>query len=75
MGGKIYWVNLFKLAAVKTMSWSYDDELPKETVTMEFGGLQIHYTPQKADGFPGDPIAGGWNRVRNVQDTTPEPIN
>ena len=48
--GLIYLVFNFKLVAVKTFSWSYDDESPKETVTFEFGGLQIHYSQQKADG-------------------------
>src|SRR3954454_3582922 len=36
--GRIYLVFRFKLVAVKTISWSYDDESPKETVTFEYGG-------------------------------------
>jgi len=74
MAGKIYLVFRFKLVAVKTISWSYDDESPKEAMTFEYGGLQIHYTPQKPDGSPGEIVAGGWNQVRNVQDTTADPI-
>jgi type VI protein secretion system component Hcp len=68
--GAIYLVFIFKLVAVKTISWSYDDESPKETVTFEYGGLQVHYSPQKPDGSFSAVIAGGWNRVRNVSDTS-----
>jgi type VI protein secretion system component Hcp len=74
MSGKVYLVFRFKLVAVKTISWSYDDESPKEAMTFEYGGLQIHYTPQKPDGSPDKIMAGGWNRVKNVQDTTADPI-
>jgi len=66
--GQVYCVFLFKLVAVKTISWSYDDESPKETTTFEYGGLQVHYAPQNADGTMGSVIPGGWNRVKNVSD-------
>lgn len=59
----------FKLVAVKTISWSHDDESPKETVTFEYGGLQVHYVQQNADGTFNADVPGGWNRVKNVQDT------
>jgi len=64
----------FKLVAVKTISWAHDDEAPKETITFEYGGLQVRYNQQDPSGamtggkagiFP-----GGWNRVTNKQDTT-----
>jgi type VI secretion system secreted protein Hcp len=60
----------FKLVAVKTISWSHDDESPKEEVTLEYGGLQVRYLQQNADGSFAPAQVGGWNRVRNVQDTT-----
>jgi len=60
----------FKLVAVKTISWSHDDESPKETVTFEYGGLQIHYCAQNPDGSLMAEQIGGWNRVTNVQDHT-----
>jgi len=60
----------FKLVAVKTISWSHDDESPKETVTFEYGGLQIHYCAQNPDGTLLPEKIGGWNRVTNVQDHT-----
>ena len=66
--GIIYLVFRFKLVAVKTISWSYDDESPKETVTFEYGGLQVFYSPQNPDGSLGSQIPGGWNRVKNIQD-------
>lgn len=69
-GGVIYLQYVFKLVAVKTMSWSYDDQSPKETVSFDYGGLQIFYAAQQADGKLGSPVAGGWNRVKNVSDTT-----
>ena len=65
----------FKLVAIKTISYSHDDERPKETLTFEYGGLQIRYTQQNPDGsmMPGY-IKSGWNRVKNVSDTLPTPI-
>ena len=68
--GVIYLRFDFKLVAVKTVSWSYDDEAPKETVTFEYGGLMVNYSQQNPAGDMMTPVAGGWNRVRNVQDTT-----
>lgn len=74
MSGQVYLVFLFKLVAVKTISWSYDDESPKETTTFEYGGLQIWYTPQKPDGKPDVEAKGGWNRVKNIKDQDQNPI-
>ncbi len=56
----------FKLVAVKTISWAHDDEAPKETVTFEYGGLNIQYYQQQPDGKPYPPTPGGWNRVKNI---------
>jgi type VI secretion system secreted protein Hcp len=64
----------FKLVAVKTISWSHDDEAPKETVTFEYGGMLIRYCQQNADGSLMAAIPGGWNRVNNKQDHTTNPI-
>lgn len=66
--GIIYLVFVFRLVAVKTIGWSYDDEAPKETTTFEYGGLQVHYAPQKPDGTLDAIVAGGWNRVRNIKE-------
>jgi type VI secretion system secreted protein Hcp len=64
--GQIFLRFDFKLVAVKTISWSHDDESPKETVTFEYGAMQINYAPQLASGKLTTAIPGGWNRVRNV---------
>lgn len=64
----------FKLVAAKTISWSHDEELPKETLTFEYGGLQIHYCAQNPDGSLMAEKIGGWNRVKNIQDHLATPI-
>ena len=68
--GSIYLVFSFKLVAVKTLAWSYDDEAPKETITFEYGGLFISYQQQDPSGkFANYPLVEkGWNRVKNVVD-------
>ena len=64
----------FKLVAVKTISWSYDAGSPKEVVTFEYGGLQVRYSPQNPNGTLAAPVQEGWNRVRNVQETSSGPL-
>ena len=66
--GVMYLAFTFKLVAVKTMSWSHDDEAPKETVTFEYGGLTIQYAMQKPDGSFNPADTKGWNKVRNTSD-------
>ena len=68
VSGRIFLRFDFKLVAVKTISWSHDEESPKETVTFEYGGMQIRYCKQDPNGKLGDPIPGGWNRIKNVRD-------
>ena len=65
----------FKLIAVKMIAWSNDDGGPREVLTLEYGGLQVRYVAQNADGsFKTPAIVGGWNRVRNVQDQSATPL-
>jgi type VI secretion system Hcp family effector len=66
--GQVYLRFDFKLVAVKTIGWSHDDESPKETVTFEYGGLQVRYAQQAASGQLNAAIIGGWNRVKNISD-------
>jgi len=66
VSGLLFLMFTFKLVAVKTISWAHDDESPKETVTFEYGGLNVMYTQQKPDGSVYAPDAGGWNRVKNI---------
>jgi type VI secretion system secreted protein Hcp len=73
--GSIYLVFLFKLVAVKTISWSYDDESPKETVTFEYGGLIVRYALQKPDcTLDSKEYIGGWNKVKNIADIKPDDL-
>ena len=60
----------FKLVAVKSISWSHDDESPKETVAFEYGGLQIRYRAQNAGGSLDKTIPAGWNRTTNTVDVS-----
>jgi type VI secretion system Hcp family effector len=66
--GVFFLVFTFKLVAVKTVGWAHDDEAPKETVTFQYGGLQIRYGQQAAKGNIDKVFPGGWNLVRNVKD-------
>lgn len=66
VSGTFFLQFIFKLVAVKTISWAHDDESPKETTTFEYGGLVIRYGQQNADGTIPNIIAKGWNRVKNI---------
>lgn len=71
--GQFFVLFRFLLVAVKTVSWAHDDEAPKETVTFEYGALQVFYGQQKPDGsITQTTKAGGWNRVKNVADPDPK---
>ena len=72
--GQIYLVFNFKLVAVKTVAWTYDDGSPKEAVTFEYGGLQVRYSQQQPNGALKPPILAGWNRVKNIRDLSDDPI-
>jgi len=65
----------FKLVAVKTISWAHDDESPKETVTFEYGGLQIRYAQQLSDSSFGTVVPAGWNRTTNTIDVSSNNIS
>jgi type VI secretion system secreted protein Hcp len=75
VSGQIFLRFDFKLVAVKTISWSHDDESPKETVTFEYGGLQIRYAQQNPSGDLKPEITGGWNRVKNIRDQKSDAIS
>jgi type VI secretion system secreted protein Hcp len=71
VSGAFFLQFIFKLVAVKTISWAHDDESPKETTTFEYGGLVIRYGQQSPDGKVAAAKFGGWNRVKNIA-ATPE---
>ena len=58
----------FKMVAVKTISWAHDETSPKETITFEYGALQMRYNQQNPDGSMAGLYPGGWNRVTNTSD-------
>ena len=59
----------FKLVVVKTISWGHDAEAPKETLTLEYGGLVMQYGQQSPNGQVSTVFPGGWNRVKNTAET------
>jgi type VI secretion system Hcp family effector len=72
--GQFFLSFMFKLVAVKTIAWSHDETSPKETITFEYGGLQVRYGVQDPNGKITQIIATGWSRVSNKVDTTDTPI-
>ena len=60
----------FKLVALKTISWSHDDESPTEDLEFEYGGLKLTYALQNPDGSIGAPFEAGWNKITNVEEAT-----
>jgi type VI secretion system secreted protein Hcp len=68
--GSFYLMFRFLLVAVKTLGWAHDEQAPKETVTFEYGAMQIFYGPQKPDGSITKTFPSGWNRVKNMSLTS-----
>jgi type VI secretion system secreted protein Hcp len=63
---------IIKLKEVMVASYQTDagnsDETLKESVSLNFGTVEISYQPQKADGSKeGGPIKYGWNIRENVK--------
>jgi len=73
-GASMFMSFTFKLVAVKSVTFASDPDTAKETITFEYGGLQIQYVPQSPTGSLGPAVVGGWNRVRNVADSADAPI-
>lgn len=64
----------FKLVALKTISWSHDDESPTEDLEFEYGGLKMTYAVQNPDGSVASQTPVGWNKIANVEDATDDII-
>jgi type VI secretion system secreted protein Hcp len=62
-----YLVYRFKLVVVQQIKWSAanGDRAPEETVTLEFGAMQVSYTPVSANGTPQKAITQTWNQLTN----------
>jgi type VI secretion system secreted protein Hcp len=67
--GQAYLAFEFQLVAVGNISWSGAgaDDLPTETVALQYGSLTVGYHAQNADGTFADVTKQGWDRVRNIR--------
>lgn len=43
------------------------EERPTETITLNFGKVEVEYTPQKSDGSGEAPTIMGWDIAKNVK--------
>ncbi len=68
---------IFKLVAVKGITFAPgDDGASSETITFEFGGMQIATAQLNTHGgLTGNVVLRGWNRVKNMADTGTANIN
>lgn len=60
----------FNLIVVTNVDWSGNsgDDVPEETVTFEFGAMQLRYRSQKNDGTLNQPVIESWNVVENSEE-------
>lgn len=56
-----------RLVMVQDISWSGSDgdDICEESVILQFGSIEITYTPQDAAGKDGTKCVTRWNRVKN----------
>ena len=67
--------HVYKLVAVKTISWSADSGSGViENVTFDYGGQVIVVNKLGPDGKATDVVKMGWNKVRNIADNDPDAI-
>jgi type VI secretion system secreted protein Hcp len=48
-------------------SGSEDDDLPRDTASLNFAKIRVDYRPQKADGSLDAPVSAGWDRKANTK--------
>lgn len=66
---------VYKLVAVKTISWAAGEEdQVLETVSFEYGGLFVTVNKQGPDGRTTGASQAGWNRIKNISDTTQDSV-
>lgn len=60
----------FHTVIITKIDWSGSagNEMPAETLTMEYGALVIAYKPTDPAGSTGPVTQGSWNRVTNTSD-------
>lgn len=64
----------FRVVGVKSIDWSHDEEAPKETLTFEYGALNVRYSPQDTGGGLGSEIQANFNRIANEVDPDPNKV-
>lgn len=69
-GGSTFLAYEFQTVFITKIDWSGSagNEVPAETLTMEYAALVIAYTPTNAAGSTGQVAQAGWNRVTNSSD-------
>jgi type VI secretion system secreted protein Hcp len=55
----------FKMVFCTGVDWAHDEEAPTETLTFQYGALQVTYKKQNKDGSLGADQTGSWSRVLN----------
>lgn len=73
LGTTVYYKVILKLVAVKSMAVSSVDDCTDgcaaESVSFEYGGMQIYtYKPQTSGFYLENPVHGGWDRLINSSD-------
>ena len=68
VAGQFFVLFTFAMVAVKTITWAHADESPTETITFDYGALQIQYSQQKPDGTLDTAKNASWNRMTNAVD-------
>ena len=67
VAGQFFVLFTFAMVAVKTITWAHADESPTETITFDYGALQVEYAQQKPDGsLDPTPKNASWNRMTNT---------
>jgi type VI protein secretion system component Hcp len=72
--GKPYLQFRFGFVFTTKVGWAHGDPLPTESISFEYGALEVEYTPQKLDGTMGQGIPQGWNQCMNKAWTNTDPV-
>ena len=62
----VYFEMVFDDVVLTSLNISGTGDIPNVSGALEYSKLTMTYTPQKADGRPGEPIIGGWDLKKNA---------
>jgi type VI secretion system Hcp family effector len=79
LSGSIYLRFDFKMVFVTEITWSHDEQAPKETIKFDYGALRIGYSPQSRTGAtvskisydkdnPNAKYHAQWSKMLNTSD-------